>query len=682
MATQLLDPRGLVAFLANRLIPLDKCPGVRPIGIGETSRRIISKTIVSFLKDDIRMAAGALQLCCGHESGCEAIVHSMHAVYERDETDGILMVDADNAFNRLNRALALRNIRVVCPPIANFTLNCYRSPARLFVTGGAEISSSEGTTQGDPLAMPFYALGMTPLIQQVHGSVTQAWYADDAQAGGNLLSLRRWWDLIVAKGPSYGYFANAAKTILIIKKERLEEASRIFAGTGVQFSDGARDLGGAVGSDSFTESYLKDKVQMLCEQLERLSEIASSSPHAAHSAYVHGIRHKWTYLQRIHPNLSSIFEPLESMIREKFIPNLLGGHHVNEIERDLLSLPGKKGGMAIENPTRSCNQKYEVSRKMTQTLSNHIEKQQLKLNIDNQAQRLMKKTIKQEMENENKLHADQVVNLLPAAMQRAVYIAQEKGASCIATALPLKQHGFALTKTEFRDAVLMRYMWPLPNLPSKCVCGSLFSMEHSQMCHTGGFINMRHDAVRDILAKTMKEVLRDVQCEPPLIPLSGEIILPTRANRDNDARADIRARGFWADQQSAFFDIRVFYPHAPSYQSRSLSSLSKSFEKEKKTLYGDRIQQVEHGSFTPMVFSSCGGSGEETSAALKKLASMVAEKRKENYSHTIALLRMRLAFSLIRASIVCLRGTRWRRNNLPSLDVPSDSVLHELRADV
>ena len=154
--------------------------------------------------------------------------------------------------------------------------------------------------------------------------------------------------------------------------------------------------------------------------------------------------------------------------------------------------------------------------------------------------------------------ADEVRQSLPPDLQRAMLISQEKGASFFVTTLPLARYGFTLSKGEFLDAVLLRYMWPLPNLPAQCVCGSPFSVDHSQMCHTGGFINMRHDAIRDLLATEMREFLRDVQTEPALTPLSGEVILPTSANREPDARGDIRARGFWADQQSAYFDIRVF----------------------------------------------------------------------------------------------------------------------------
>jgi hypothetical protein len=73
-----------------------------------------------------------------------------------------------------------------------FTINCYRHPTRIFVTGGGELASSEGTTQGDPLAMPLYALSIVPFIYRLKGDCKQAWYADDAQAAGALTALREW----------------------------------------------------------------------------------------------------------------------------------------------------------------------------------------------------------------------------------------------------------------------------------------------------------------------------------------------------------------------------------------------------------------------------------------------------------------------------------------------------------
>lgn len=110
ISTSYVDPKGLSAFVACRLIALDKCPGVRPIGIGEISRRVISRAIARVLSDDIQAAAGPLQLCAGHQSGCEAAVHAMRTLFNDPETEAIIMVDATNAFNSLSRQNALRNI--------------------------------------------------------------------------------------------------------------------------------------------------------------------------------------------------------------------------------------------------------------------------------------------------------------------------------------------------------------------------------------------------------------------------------------------------------------------------------------------------------------------------------------------------------------------------------------------
>jgi len=91
----------LQPFLNNRLIALDKNPGVCPIGVGETVRRILAKAILSILRQDILNASGCLQLCAGQWGGCEAAVHAMRGLFNRKDTDGILLVDASNAFNSL-----------------------------------------------------------------------------------------------------------------------------------------------------------------------------------------------------------------------------------------------------------------------------------------------------------------------------------------------------------------------------------------------------------------------------------------------------------------------------------------------------------------------------------------------------------------------------------------------------
>ena len=93
LCTYKVDPDGIVAMVACRLIALNKCPGVRPIGVGEVMRRIIARAVLSIVKLDVLEAAGSLQLCAGQDAGNEAAVHAMRAVYLNDSTEALLLVD-------------------------------------------------------------------------------------------------------------------------------------------------------------------------------------------------------------------------------------------------------------------------------------------------------------------------------------------------------------------------------------------------------------------------------------------------------------------------------------------------------------------------------------------------------------------------------------------------------------
>ena len=138
------------ALVSNRLIALDKCPGVRPIGIGETLRHIIGKAICSATRGDIESLCGADQLCGGVKSGIEGAIHAMNEMYSQNCTSddwGILLVDASNAFNSLNRAALLWNARIFWPRCSRFLFNTYSGWAALVVHGSEEfLNSREGVT--------------------------------------------------------------------------------------------------------------------------------------------------------------------------------------------------------------------------------------------------------------------------------------------------------------------------------------------------------------------------------------------------------------------------------------------------------------------------------------------------------------------------------------------------------
>ena len=253
----------LDSYVNCRLIPLDKCPGIRPIGIGETFRRIIGKTLSWVLKQDIQEAAGPLQVCTGIKSGSEAAVHFMREQFQLESSEAVILVDAANAFNAVNRKVLLHNIRILCPEFSTIAINMYRSECRLFV-GGTEISSQEGTTQGDNLAMSLFAIATLPVLRGLerHTSVKQAWLADDATGAGDLVSLRQWWEEITTEGVKYGYYVQQSKSFLILKNPELfDSASRLFWDTSINIAtDGKRHLGAVLGSEEFRDSYIKNLI--------------------------------------------------------------------------------------------------------------------------------------------------------------------------------------------------------------------------------------------------------------------------------------------------------------------------------------------------------------------------------------------------------------------------------------
>jgi hypothetical protein len=194
-----------------RTVALDKSPGVRPLGIGESWMRLWSDCSHTKTKVAATNACGNTQLCAGLRSGIEANLHAVQAIWpqsagwtedsgveeeeedgdprvnatlRRVRADGLLapnvdpgaaeydrhsrheaetgfgsaLFDARNGFNELNRYLMLWNMAHLWNQGSRFAFNRYRHWVRCLVRTEPEtlpivIHSQEGITQGDCLAM-------------------------------------------------------------------------------------------------------------------------------------------------------------------------------------------------------------------------------------------------------------------------------------------------------------------------------------------------------------------------------------------------------------------------------------------------------------------------------------------------------------------------------------------------
>ena len=85
-----------------------------------------------------------------------------------------------------------------------------------------------------------------------------------------------------------------------------------------------------------------------------------------------------------------------------------------------------------------------------------------------------------------------------------------------------------------------------------------------------------------------------------------------------------------------FFDVRIFNPIAQSRYNQSLTACYHHQELEKRHHYGDHVIQIEHGCFTPLVFSTAGGIGPSATIFYKRLASRLATMRNVHYGSVLS----------------------------------------------
>ena len=151
--------------------------------------------------------------------------------------------------------------------------------------------------------------------------------------------------------------------------------------------------------------------------------------------------------------------------------------------------------------------------------------------------------------------------------------------------LPITEFGFELSKQPFWDSTKLRNGWEDMQSTNICPCGRKFDIQHSMNCKKFSFIYIQLNDLRDLTANMMSEVCKVTKIEVESTSLSGEELQGRKSNNSNEGREDIRTRDFWERGQQAFFDIRVFDPHACRYRNNFLQQCHVMNEQEKKGAY-------------------------------------------------------------------------------------------------
>ena len=512
--------------------------------------------------------------------------------------------------------------------------------------------------------------------------VKQVWLADDSAGGGQIVPLYNWYNHLSQEGKKYGYLVNGPKSWLIVTSDVLAvEAKKVFGDEVNITTEGQRHLGAVIGSQEFKDQYCREKVLGWKGELEALSEIARSQPHAAYTVFTKGYKSKFTYFMRTIESFEDYVDPIQEVIDDLLLPTLFGQTEpLPSNLRQLFTLTPAQGGLGVPDLRFEAPQQFAASTTITASHVDSITKQSTFMVAGERSTEELKRQHQASKIASVKSRMESIDSTLPSDLLRSVNLSRDKGASSWLTAVPLVDQGLVLNKQEFRDSLRLRYNFLLSDLPSKCVCGEKYTVCHALSCKKGGFVAQRHDGVRNLLTSFLGKVCTNVEVEPQLQPLDNEQFNLRSAVTSPEARLDMKAGGFWSRGVTAFFDVRVTHVNSKCNQGKATSTIFKEQEEEKKRKYQQRVLDVEMGSFTPLVFGTNGGMGADCNCFLKRLAEKLSEKNEEPYHITITWIRTLLSFEILRSVHTCLRGSRTPFHKIPFGDFIDDCRLNASQA--
>ena len=221
---------------------------------------------------------------------------------------------------------------------------------------------------------------------------------------------------------------------------------------------------------------MKSKNEKWSEELLLLSSIAQIHLQAAYAAFMYGMASKWMYLTRTMEDIGPLLQPLENIIRTRFIPTLCGGPAPNDEQRDLLALPCRLGGLGIHDPTHMASHEHCASREITTPIVRSIFSHEGIYTHETLADQLTAVTEIRKRKRDQLLSHARVEILAPSRIAKSHGPLKREGGLQLANCGANRGIRFLPSQGCLIDALALRYNWPLHRIPSTCPCGSNFTV--------------------------------------------------------------------------------------------------------------------------------------------------------------------------------------------------------------
>uniref|UniRef100_A0A1X7T975 Uncharacterized protein n=1 Tax=Amphimedon queenslandica TaxID=400682 RepID=A0A1X7T975_AMPQE len=330
-----------------------------------------------------------------------------------------------------------------------------------------------------------------------------------------------------------------------------------------------RFLDGIIGDSSSKGRFVSMKAKQWESYVRMLTLVAGDHPQEAYIALTKSLQNEWLYLQKVTPNCGHLFQSVEDSLSSVFIPALIG-HNASSRDRTLFYLPVRFDGLNIRDPIVNAESLYNTSREATQVLSDSI-KGFHEFSLSDHME-LILSTRSAFIKAQHDIYAQIFSKIFDSSdlVSKRFLSRNRDSLSAWLTDTPISKDDFHLSAIEFRDALCLRYMKPLLQLPPNCDgCGDVFTTSHALDCRRSGLIIYRHNKIHDLLF-SFSSLVWTQTVKQPIVKDS------TSSNPPFDSLiADLGARGVWQPQTTTLFDIRIVDTDVPSYLTKSPEAVFK-----------------------------------------------------------------------------------------------------------
>lgn len=624
---------------------------VRPLVVGNTFSRLISKTLVQKNKEKIEQFFGNRQVAF-RRGGCEIAVHAAQTFLENNRDDdnvATVLFDFKNAYNNVFRELMLQAFKKHFPELYNWVKFRYgqEGACDLFL-GEFLIKNSEGGQQGCPLAGIGFCLVLNELLDEMesHGIalalVLQLWYMDDGLLAGAHSELSMAIEFIKVQGEKKGMFLNLSKCVVFHSRANTAVWDTFYPPEMIRVvGGGIKYLGALISLErDYCEGMMDkslDKIQAILVEVIDLGDAQTSNILlrfcTGYPKLVHLVQTTHTRL------IEDGVKRADEMMFDAY-SKLLGAPLTREMKIQL-GLPIAPGfaGFGIHSVAEMAGGAYVKSLSRAIPFLRSVlpgltpREHEYALDIVANSANIDINILKDAFNNQcisslniplaiHTFQRDSLLNgLIDANKYSAAALMRSAGgehAGDFLNAVPVQLYGTKLSNRDFITAALYRLnarQYPISH--TKCICGAFMDPygHHATRCATEGLRIAKHNLVVDAIYEL---------CTSACLLARKEVkyLFPDDSSRP----ADILIDEFHYSNNSLLFDIGITDPTASDICKKASMEANAAGQKYKATKMAKYATQLEGLPYVyePLIIENPGSMSAETVKYIDQIAEFAA----------------------------------------------------------